>query len=90
MKEIILIYLTDAWHTVDSHELIATATTVSKRNKLIRTFLRDYANDDVPRDAVDEAIAQIDSIGQTQGLNAFCGFEIYVETIPANEILADG
>lgn len=91
MKEIILIYITDGWHSRESQDLMAVATTVPKRNKLIRTFLRDYVNDVVPlpREAVNEAIDQIEKYGQTQGLNKFCGFELYTETISTNKILTD-
>lgn len=87
MKSVILIYTTDSHHSISSMELIAIASTEKKRDKLVRRFLRNNLYEKPTLKEIDEAIAQLQQIGQTQGLSQTTDLEIYTETCDVNELL---
>ena len=87
MKQAILIYQTDAWHSRSSMDLVAIATTERKRDILIRRFLRKELHQKPSMDTLETAMREIETIGQTQCLNEECDIEIYTEYIDLNEIL---
>ena len=84
MKSAILIYTTDCHHSMSSMELIAVATTEKKRDSLVRKYLRNYLYEKPSKKEIDEAIEQIQQIGQTQGLSESADLEIYTETYDVN------
>lgn len=86
MKSVILIYTTDSHHSISSKELIAIASTEKKRDKLVRRFLRNNLYEKPTLKEIDEAIAQLQQMGQTQGLSLTTDLEIYTETCDVNEI----
>lgn len=87
MKTIILIYTTDSHHSMSSMELIAVASTEKKRDTLVRRFLRNYLYEKLTLKEIDDAIAQLQQMGQTQGLSPTADLEIYTETYNINELL---
>ena len=87
MSQVILIYTTNPWHTYASRELIAAATTKKQRDRLIRRYLRKHLEEKPSREDIDEAMRQIDEIGQTQNLSEKADLEIDTETIYTNIIL---
>lgn len=87
MKQAILIYTSDPWHSFRSMELIAVATTEKKRDTLVRRYLRNYIAEKLPTDLIDQAVEQIQTIGQTQCLSKEADLEIYTEAVNANVIL---
>lgn len=84
MKSVILIYTTDSHHSMSSMELIAVASTEKKRDSLVRKYLRNYLYEKPSKKEIDEAIEQIQQIGQTQGLSESADLEIYTETYDVN------
>lgn len=84
MKSVILIYTTDSHHSMSSMELIAVASTEKKRNTLVRRYLKNYLYEKPSKKEIDEAIEQIQQIGQTQGLSESADLEIYTETYDVN------
>lgn len=86
MKSVILIYTTDSHHSMSSMELIAIASTEKKRDILVRRFLRNNLYEKPTLKEIDEAIAQIQQMGQTQGLSQTSDLEIYTETCDVNEL----
>lgn len=86
MKQAILIYETDPWHSTKSHSLIGIATTEIKRDKLIRRYLRDELYDKPCKETLRRAMEQIQEIGQTQCLSEECDIEIDTETVELNTI----
>lgn len=86
MKSVILIYTTDSHHSMNSMELIAVASTEKKRDTLVRRFLRNYLYEKLTLKEIDEAIAQLQQMGQTQGLSLTADLEIYTETCNINEL----
>lgn len=87
MKQAILIYSSDPWHTVRSMELIAVATTEKKRDSLIRRYLRKYMYEKLPTELIDKAVEEVRANRQTQCLSEKAGFELYTETVGKNVIL---
>ena len=87
MKSIILIYTTDPWHSFSSMELIAVATTETKRDILVKRYLKNELTEKPDRKTVETAIQQIQTNGQTDCLSEKCGFELYTETEDTNTIL---
>ena len=87
MKTVILIYQTDAWHDKSSYNLIAVATTPAQRDRLVRRFLTKELYDKPDRETLQEALQQINDIGQTQCLRGKCDLEILCETWDVNEIV---
>lgn len=86
MKSVILIYTTDSHQSKSSMELIAIASTEKKRDILVRRFLRNYLYEKLTLKEIDEAIAQLQQMGQTQGLSQTTDLEIYTETCDINEL----
>lgn len=86
MKSVILIYTTDSHHSISSMELIAIASTEKKRDKLVRRYLRNNLYEKPTLKEIDEAIAQLQQMGQTQGLSQTSDLEIYIETCDVNEL----
>lgn len=86
MKSVILIYTTDSHHSISSMELIAIASTEKKRDKLVRRYLRNNLYEKPTLKEIDEAIAQLQQMGQTQGLSQTSDLEIYTETCDVNEL----
>lgn len=85
MKSVILIYTTDSHHSMSSMELIAIASTEKKRDSLVRKYLKkNYLYEKPSKKEIDEAIEQIQQIGQTQGLSESADIEIYTETYDVN------
>lgn len=84
MKSAILIYTTDCHHSKSSMELIAVASTEKKRDSLVRKYLKNYLYEKPSKKEIDEAIEQIQQIGQTQGLSESADLEIYTETYDVN------
>lgn len=84
MKSVILIYTTDCHHSMSSMELIAVASTEKKRDTLVRRYLKNYLYEKPSKKEIDEAIEQIQQIGQTQGLSESADLEIYTETYDVN------
>lgn len=84
MKSVILIYTTDSHHSMSSMELIAVASTEKKRDTLVRRYLKNYLYEKPSKKEIDEAIEQIQQIGQTQGLSESADLEIYTETYDVN------
>lgn len=84
MKSVILIYTTDSHHSMSSMELIAVASTEKKRDSLVRRYLKNYLYEKPSKKEIDEAIEQIQQIGQTQGLSESADLEIYTETYDVN------
>ncbi|MBR1434001.1 MAG: hypothetical protein IJ584_02690 [Bacteroidales bacterium] len=85
MKQAILIYTTDSWHTFSSREVIAIATTEKQRDTLVRRYLRNYPYEKLNRDEIAAAVKQVQEFGQTQGLP--CDFELDTEEWNLNVIL---
>ncbi len=86
MKSVILIYTTDCHHSMSSMELIAVASTEKKRDTLVRKYLRNYLYEKLSKEEIDEAVEQIQQMGQTQGLSESADLEIYTETYNLNEL----
>ena len=86
MKSVILIYTTDCHHSMSSMELIAVASTEKKRDTLVRKYLRNYLYEKLSKEEIDEAIEQLQQMGQTQGLSESADLEIYTETCDLNEL----
>lgn len=87
MKDVILIYQTDPWHSSSSQELIAIATTERQRDILVREFLTRGLYEKPGRDLLKEAIREIRECGQTQCLAERCDLEIYTEYFTPNTLL---
>lgn len=87
MKSVILIYTTDCHHSMSSMELIAVASTEEKRDAIVRKYLKNYLYEKHSKKEIDEAIEQIQQIGQTQGLSESADLEIYTETYDVNVLL---
>ena len=85
-KSVILIYLTDAWHTRASMELIGVATTEKYRDKIIREFLRDHLETKPSRDDITSAVQEVRENGQTQSLFNSHDVEIYTEVVDTNVV----
>ena len=82
----IIIYETDCWHSHSSQTLIGIATTEKQRDKIIKQYLRTL--DPKPnREEVEDAMAQIHSMGQTQCLDENFDIEIHTETVTLNEMV---
>lgn len=86
MSPLILIYTTDPWHSFSSRELIAIATSPAKRDSLIRRFLQNHIERKPSKDALQTALKQIRSFGQTQCLTEELDIEIDTEEVTPNEI----
>lgn len=69
---------------MSSMELIAVASTEKKRDTLVRRYLKNYLYEKPSKKEIDEAIEQIQQIGQTQGLSESADLEIYTETYDVN------
>lgn len=87
MKQAILIYTSDPWHSFRSMELVAVATTEKKRDSLIRRYLRNYMAERLPAELIDKAVEEVRANKQTQCLSEKAGFEIHTEAVNANVIL---
>ena len=87
MTSVILIYTTDSHHSMSSMELIAVASTEKKRDTLVRRFLRNYLYEKLTLKEINEAIEQLQQMGQTQGLSKAADLEIYTETYNVNELI---
>lgn len=87
MKQAILIYTSDPWHSFRSMELVAVATTEKKRDTLVRRYLRNYMAERLPAELIDKAVEEVRANRQTQCLSEKAGFEIYTEAVNANVIL---
>ena len=87
MKTDILIYQTDAWHSMASYNRVAVATTPAQRDRLVRRFLTKELYDKPDRETLQEALHQITDSGQTQCLSEKCDLEILCETWDVNEIV---
>lgn len=87
MKQAILIYTSDPWHSFRSMELIAVATTEKKRDTIVRRYLRNYMAERLPAELIDQAAEEVGATGQTQCLSEKAGFELYTETVDTNIIL---
>ena len=87
MKQTILIYTSDPWLSFRPMELIAVATTEKKRDTLVRRYLRNYISERLPADLIDQAVEQIQTMGQTQCLSKEADLEIYTEAVNSNVIL---
>ena len=85
MKEIMLIYETDAWHSRSSNQLVAIATTEKKRDKLIKQLLKEDCNK-ITRSEINQALKEIREHGQTQSLSENYDIEIIVENWTTNII----
>ena len=86
MSPLILIFATNPWHSFSSRELIAIATTPTKRDTLVRRFLQKHAMKKITQQTLQTALEQIRSSGQTQCLTEELDIEIDTEEVTPNEI----
>lgn len=85
MRTLILIYMTDPWHSLASRDIIGVATTENHRDRIIRKFLREEKS--AKRAEIQEAIGDIQRMDQTQCLSEKYHIEIDTETITANTLI---
>ena len=82
----IIIYTTDPWHSIQSREIIAVASTEKNRDRIVRQFLSKGVYHKPSKEAIDIAIEELRQMGQTQSLSESTDLEIDTEAYEVNSL----